>query len=644
MRILLVEDDDSVAKYLEKSLISEHYAVDVANDGQAGWQLVKSFNYDLIVLDVMLPKLDGIQLCQRLRDNSYHMPVLLVTALDSGSQKISGLDAGADDYITKPFELKELLARVRVLLRRTQTPLLSTLKWGALQLDPNSQEVNYGDQALNLTPKEFRLLELFLRKPSQVFSRGAILDSLWNCNEAPGEDTVTAHMRGLRRKLVNVGAPSDLIATVYGVGYRLKPIETAEAQPNPQSLPQTDQPAPVSTLTATQKQQTQTALATLWRSVKSQHLAKLEIIKQTIHALQGQELNEPLRQKATQAAHSLTGALGIFGLQSGSDLARSIEQILRGKAPIDLDSQTHLVKTVSMLEAELSQALGQIEPPASGAVAPLFILVDNDLPLLQQLMKGLQAQGLAVVTALTEAALQGLQTTLKQPSQVNLKTLASKHLPVDVVLLNFALAGSNRTTLQWLSQLIHQVPPMLVLVCSPDGSLANRVKAAHLGNHSFFHNPDVAEVLKVVLEMRSHLQPLSHKVLAVDDDCQILEALQTLLEPQGLQLTTLNQPRDFWSTLQTSSPDLLLLDIEMPTFSGFELCQAIRQAPVWSRLPIVFLTAHSDAETKAAALRVGANDLVEKSSADATLLQRLFEQLKQSQLHRAMVAIAATAI
>ncbi|MEL6381476.1 MAG: response regulator [Cyanobacteria bacterium J06626_18] len=642
MRILLVEDDDSVAKVLEKSLISAHYAVDVANDGQAGWQLVNSFDYDLIVLDVMLPKLDGIQLCQQLRNASHHMPVLLVTALDSSTQKIAGLDAGADDYITKPFELEELLARVRVLLRRTQKPLMSMLVWGDLQLDSNSQEVAYGDRPLKLTPKEFRLLELFLRKPSQVFSRGAILDSLWSSSEAPGEDTVTAHMRGLRRKLAEVGAPSDLIETVYGVGYRLKPAATCEQQPHPESSAADRSAADDPKRTACH-QKTRTALATLWRSVKSQHLERLAILKRTLRGLQDKKLSPELRQDAAQAAHSLTGALGIFGLRSGSDLARSIEQILRGDDPIHPYKQKQLSEMVSALEEDLHQALSQIEQPQSDVGSPLFVLVDNNLQLLQQLAQAIRGQGLTIQTVLDEAALSDLQL-LRQPAQkVDAKTPESEDSWPDVVLLNFSFADSDEATLKWLAQMINQVPPLLMLICSADGSLASRVKAAQFGSHAFFHNPDVADVLESVLALRSRLHAPSHKVLAVDDDRQVLETLQALLEPKGFQLITLDQPRDFWTTLQAAAPDLLLLDIEMPKFSGLELCRAVRQAPIWNQLPIVFLTAHGDAKTKAAALRAGANDLVEKSSADSALLARLFEQLKQSQLQRAMAVIATTA-
>ncbi|MEM8807992.1 MAG: response regulator [Cyanobacteria bacterium P01_G01_bin.38] len=622
MRILLVEDDESVAKALKKVLTDENYVVDVAGDGQAGWHLVSTFNYDLVVLDVMLPKLDGLEFCRRLRDRSYHIPVLLVTALDSSTKKIAGLNAGADDYLTKPFELGELLARVRVLLRRVQTSVLSTLEWGELHLDLNSREVNYGQVCLNLTPKEYGLLELFLRNPSQVFSRGAILDNLWNCSEAPGEDTVTSHIKGLRRKLTKAGAPSDLVKTVYGVGYRLSPVDSPESQPRP-ILGSEQAPSAAIEPAATQRQ-TRAALITLWQSVKSQHLERLKILQQATQALQNSDLADDLRQSATRAAHSLTGALGIFGLRSGSDLARSIEQILRSDAPIVADCQQQLSSLVNALETQLSQALSQLETSKSGRDSPLLVLINNNLHLQQQLAQALQAQGLTVQVALNESDLRALRREDALP---------------DVVLFNFSLTDIDGAALDRLSKLIHQIPPLLVLVGSEDGSLAIRVKAAQLGSHSFLQGPTLSAMLKEVLEVRSHLQRSTHKVLAVDDDPQVLEALRALLEPKGLQLVTLNQPLDFWTTLQASSPDLLLLDMEMPDFTGIELCQAVRQAPVWNQLPIIFFTAHSDAGAKTAALRAGANDLVEKSRADSDLLIRLYDQLRRSQLQQAMATL-----
>ncbi|MEM1239661.1 MAG: response regulator [Cyanobacteria bacterium P01_H01_bin.26] len=634
MRILLVEDDESVAKALEKTLTDEHYTVDVAYDGLIGWQLVNTYDYDLVVLDVMLPQLDGLQLCQRLRKRSYTMPVLLLTALDTSTKKIAGFNAGADDYITKPFELEELLARVRVLLRRVQTPVLSTLQSGKLQLDLNSREVTYGEICLNLTPKEYGLLELFLRNPSQVFSRGGILDNLWSCSEAPGEDTVTSHIKGLRRKLSQAGAPSDLIKTVYGVGYRLNSVET---------------PAPdVEIESVTQKQKTQTALVTLWHLVKSQHLERLEILKNTAQALQQHTLTDELRQAAARAAHSLTGALGIFGLKSGSELARAIEQILQGQVPIADDGQQQLSSLVNALAEQLNQALSQLEQSKPRRrLSPLLVLIDNNVSLLQQLAKALQAQGLTVEVALHESDLYRLRQGAGQPFLENTSGAHPSNtakdpggtLP-DVMLLNFSLADSDVATLERLSEVINQVPPLLVLVGSADGSLASRVKAARLGSHSFFHSPDSATLLERILAVRSHLPQPANTVLAVDDDPQVLEALRALLEPRGLRLITLNQPLNFWATLQASTPDLLLLDMEMPNFNGIELCRAVRQAPVWNQLPIVFFTAHSDASAKTAALRAGANDLVEKSLADSDLFGRLCDQLRRSQLQQTMATLA----
>ncbi len=222
MKVLIVEDDERIAEALAEALTDQHYTVDIATDGEAGWDLVEAFSYDLVLLDVMLPKLDGISLCQQIRSQGFRMPVLLLTARDASVDKVMGLDAGADDYVVKPFDLQELGARIRALLRRGSSTVPPVLKCGLLQLDPSSCEVTYRNKFLNLTPKEYSLLELFLRNRRRVFSRSAILESLWSFEEPPEEDTVKAHIKGLRQKLKAVGAPANLIETIYGLGYRLK--------------------------------------------------------------------------------------------------------------------------------------------------------------------------------------------------------------------------------------------------------------------------------------------------------------------------------------------------------------------------------------------------------------------------------------
>jgi DNA-binding response OmpR family regulator len=222
VKLLIVEDDERIAEALAEDLTEQNYAVEVAYDGEAGWGLLQAFTYDLVLLDVMLPKMDGIELCQKLRAHGQSMPVLMLTARDTITDKVLGLDAGADDYVIKPCALEELSARIRALLRRGSTTAPPVLEWADLQLDPNTCEVTYQEQQLSLTPKEYSLLELFLRNQRRVFSRAQILEHLWAFEVLPEEDTVKAHIKGLRHKLKSAGASPDLIETVYGFGYRLK--------------------------------------------------------------------------------------------------------------------------------------------------------------------------------------------------------------------------------------------------------------------------------------------------------------------------------------------------------------------------------------------------------------------------------------
>lgn len=221
MKLLLVEDDQRIAESLAEALTDNNYAIDVAGDGEEGWDLLTAFDYDLILLDVMLPKLNGIEFCQKLRQHGYGLPVLMLTARDSSNDKVLGLDAGADDYVSKPFDLKELLARIRALLRRGNAPLSSVLEWGGLQIDPGTCTVTYKGKLLSVTPKEYQLLELFLRNHGQVMNRYQILNHLWSSVDPPGEDTIKVHIRGIRQKLKAAGAKGDFIETVYGLGYRL---------------------------------------------------------------------------------------------------------------------------------------------------------------------------------------------------------------------------------------------------------------------------------------------------------------------------------------------------------------------------------------------------------------------------------------
>ena len=221
MRILLVEDDLPLAETLSEALSDQLYTVDIATDGSLAWDYVRQMEYDLVILDVMLPELNGITLCQKWRSQGYLMPILMMTARDTVSDKITGLDAGADDYVIKPVDLGELLARVRALLRRGSVASQPILEWGSIKLNPSTYEVSYGDENLSLTRKEYSILELLLRNGRRVLSLSMIIDSIWKLESPPEEDTVKVHVRSLRQKLKVAGLSEDLIETVHGIGYRL---------------------------------------------------------------------------------------------------------------------------------------------------------------------------------------------------------------------------------------------------------------------------------------------------------------------------------------------------------------------------------------------------------------------------------------
>ncbi|PSB13411.1 DNA-binding response regulator [filamentous cyanobacterium CCP1] len=222
MRILVVEDDIQLAEILTEALTDRQYVVDVAEDGERAWDWANTLEYDLIVLDLTLPKLDGVSFCHRLRRHNATLPILMLTARDTVADKIIGLDAGADDYVVKPFDLQELMARVRALLRRGSISTNPGLIWGDLRLDSSTFEATYNDVPLSLTPKEFAILELMMSSGRRVLSRSNIIERVWSLEDPPTEETVKTHIKTLRHKLKVAGSPDNFIQTVHGLGYRLK--------------------------------------------------------------------------------------------------------------------------------------------------------------------------------------------------------------------------------------------------------------------------------------------------------------------------------------------------------------------------------------------------------------------------------------
>jgi len=491
MKILLVDDDQALIATLTRSLAAQHYIVDAVQDGEQGWLYGSTFEYDLVILDILLPKLDGLCLCQRFRAEGYAFPILLLTAQNSSTAKVQGFDAGADDYVVKPFDAAELIARIRALVRRGSSNPMPLLSWGEMQLNPATCEVTYNGQLLNLTTKEYDLLELLLRQSHHVFSIDEILDRLWSSETFPAEATVRSHLRRLRHKLVTVGAPADFISTLHGRGYYLKLPDAAAAR---ESLTMT-----VGAVDA--QAQYLAFLNETWLTTKPRCLEQLATLFQLIQS----PVDQVRRSQAISIAHNLSGTLGIFGLLSEVQLARCLEDFFSQSNP-DSDLNLETTRQIEALVTQLQQAVRQIETIHSPHHSP-------------------------------------------QPAN------PATHLP-----------EPNR--------------------------------------------------------------PETH-VMIVDDDQVWLQSLPQLLRPWGFRATTLAEPEQFWIVLQMVNPDMLILDVNLPQMNGLELCQTLRRDPRWQRLPILFLSALTDAATQNQAFIAGADDYVCKPIAGIDLANRMINRLQR---------------
>jgi two-component system, OmpR family, response regulator len=220
MRVLVVDDEKKIADSIKRGLEQERFAVDVAYDGEEGYDLASMESYDVIVLDVMMPKMDGFEVCRKLREDENHTAILMLTAKGEVEDKVAGLNVGADDYLPKPFAFEELVARIKALTRRPKETVPSKLKAGDLELDTATFEVKRGEKPIELSKKEFALLEFLLRHKDKVLSKDQIIQNVWDYESDVLPNTVEVYIKYLRKK-IDAGA-KPLIETIRGFGYKLK--------------------------------------------------------------------------------------------------------------------------------------------------------------------------------------------------------------------------------------------------------------------------------------------------------------------------------------------------------------------------------------------------------------------------------------
>jgi DNA-binding response OmpR family regulator/HPt (histidine-containing phosphotransfer) domain-containing protein len=603
-KILLIEDDKSITNLLAEALTTQQYQIDIATDGFTGLQLAQTYDYDLLLLDIVIPRLDGIR----------------------------------DDYVVKPFDLPELIARIKALLRRGTEFLPTILTWEQLQVNLDTCEVTYQDKLLRLSPKEYSLLEMFLRNPERIFTRSAILDRVWSMDEFPVEETVNSHIKGLRQRLRSAGMTENLIETVYGMGYRLKRFgdkgkgkQHNISQPNQDQTQSSLNPSP-SAVNAVME-----AIAQMRVEYLQSLPQKMALFEQAIAQLYIGRLDTDLHQQAQIIAHQLAGSLGTYGLSTGSRIARDIELLLKNQvtcqpktaalqlqALIGLLQQSLHEETGSNLSppSHLSQRNRQENAPVVGAKeleessdlsSARLLIVDDDTAITERIKveAALWCSHVEVSTNLIEA-----------------RNLISSH-PPDVILLDLLFPNTEENGLTLLSELTRQKLDIPVLIFTIHNDLRQRVDAARLGAYSFIDKTMPAtEVLSAVKAALNRYATVEAKVMVIDDDPSVLVYVSTLLSPWGFQVTVLQESHRFLQVLEMTHPDLLILDAVMPNFNGFELCQVVRNDPRWSKLPVLFLSGHTDGEVLHKAYAVGVDDYLQKPIRERQLIERVLKRTR----------------
>jgi len=621
IKILLVEDDTLLSATLAKVLEANHYTIDRSSDGQAGLDLATTVEYDLILLDVQVPKLDGISLCRQLRSQGYRKSILMLTGNYSDADVVALFDAGADDYISKPCTPEVLLARIRTLLRRSVALSSAgaakdsslTLTWGNLCLDMDSGRVTFGEQLISLTATEYNLLELLLRNPDRIFSRSAILDRLWGFDDAPTDRAINTHIKDIRKKLKAGGLTEEIIETVYGMGYRLKPF--SQSTPSDSNNSGSDD-TPKHKFPRGERSGIDKVLER-FRGVFHQQLA---VIEQAKTALLAESLEVELQQAARQEAHKLAGSMASFGYPKGSQLARSAEHLLMKDPPFTGTEITRLSEVVTALQQELAKPpVTLIASSVPTILCHQVLVVNGNAALTERLKAESEAWGLRIKIA---------------PNLTVARSRLALSSP-DVMLIDLSFPGTEEDGLALLRELTELTPQLPVIVFAGRDTLADRLAVSRLGAKQFLHKPATTEeIFRAISRVLAKTQSLQAKVLIVDDDAAVLAHLSALLKPWGLEVITLTEPQRFWEMLVTTSPSLVILDLEMPQVSGLELCRVVRQDIQWGDLPILVVTAHTDAESLQQAFTVGADDFITKPVLGPELVTRVLSRIERTGLRR----------
>jgi DNA-binding response OmpR family regulator len=571
MKILLIEDDANLAQLMSNFLSSYDYSIELAKDARAGLQSAPK-NYDLIILDVQSPKANRFTVCRQIRSLGVKTPLLLLLGSNQPNQISLGLEHGADDCLVKPCDLSELLSRVRSLTQQEVEPAPVELVWGKLSLNPATRVVTYDGEVLTLRPKEYDLLEMFLKSPRQVFDRDGIIERLWPAHDAPNKTAVTNLIKDLRQRLQSYGMGEEFIETVYGVGYRLKP-------------------APL-----------------LYQDLQTIHNRFRNSLQQRVDQIE-KLIAVRDYQKLQVETHSLVGSLGTFGYKDAYRIAGTIENSLTRTPENPTKSQ---MRSLQSLVDQLKQTLADlsVSPTVDASSQPKVLFIeDGDIQLADSLFVALRSQQLSLEIVTAEGALDWL----------------NEQQPCTIIM---SLVSNDRFGLLSKLRQIQPHTPLLIIDYAVD-NLERRLAVSRYNPERYFSVVNnLTQICELVVYEVLTLIDRPHRsgmVMVVEDGESIVDLLQSRLESEELNVISVHDPSQLWHTLNSHPPDLLLLGDDIHSYDSRQLCQVVRQSHRFKNLPIVMVC--NDPAVVPQMIVAGANDVLVKPISDQDLTARVFSRI-----------------
>lgn len=621
MKILLVEDDQRLGKLIKEYLMPESEVIDVISNGAEIRDMLATNDYDILILDVMLPKKNGIDICRELRAENVNIGILFITALNSQTDKIKAFESGADDYLIKPFDFQELLLRVKALVRRENKGGINSLKWGDLVMIPIEKKVYFLNEELTLTPTEFKILQIFLQYPQQVFKTDNIIDKLWDLDNIPTNNTLRSHIKSLRRKFEQVGLGKDFIETVYGMGYKLREakkewsITKSSAQQNKNG---------VNDKNHLEKEKLETLIEEIWEENRSSIYQDCQKLRYYI-----KPPNKVIdKNEAIRIAHNLAGFLGSVGFDKASQTAKEIEIFLQNND--DHLSNEKIVNKIIQLINNLEKYLFPDGTPIINDNNTInidfpetidLLVIDEDQNLVNQLILFIEHPQIILHFAHT------IESAIKYLEEQQF------HLIIVETSWQNQVIKDN----QILELLMNKKGESQVIVYTRDETLENRLYCSDFPIFAFLSKVNSLEVLweniKNALLQIKHNSSVNklYNLVVIDDDERFIQVLEKKLALQKLpiQLHTISDSETFLTRIKAIKPNLVILDLKMPKLNGLDICKIIKTDPFLQNIPVIFLTGYLTPEVINQFVEAGADDFISKSKIDLELQPRIMTHLKK---------------